>query len=111
MTARDWDARSYDRISNPMARWGTVVLDRLELRGDERVLDAGCGSGRVTEQLLSRLPGGSVVAVDGSPQMVAEARTRVAAYDGRVQFVVADLGQPLTIDPVDAILSTATLHW
>ena len=68
MTTRDWDARSYDRISNPMASWGVAVLDRLELQGDERVLDAGCGSGRVTEQLLQRLPHGSVVALDGSPQ-------------------------------------------
>jgi trans-aconitate 2-methyltransferase len=111
MTTRDWDARSYDRISTPMTRWGTVVLDRLELRGDERVLDAGCGSGRVTEQLLGRLPSGSVIALDGSPQMIDEARRRLAAFDGRVEFVVADLGRPLPIDTVDAILSTATFHW
>ena len=56
---RDWDAATYDRVADPMTRWGAGVLDRLPLRGDERVLDAGCGSGRVTELLAERLPRGS----------------------------------------------------
>jgi trans-aconitate 2-methyltransferase len=111
MTARDWDARTYDRIANPMARWGEAVLDRLELSGSERVLDAGCGSGRVTERLLERLPAGHVVAVDGSPRMIDEARARLGADNPRVRYLVADLTAPLPIDEVDAILSTATFHW
>ncbi len=109
---RDWDAATYDRIADPMTRWGSAVLDRLPLAGDERVLDAGCGSGRVTEQLLDRLPDGAVVALDGSPAMIAEARRRLERFGDRVDYVVADLGAPLPIrDPVDAILSTATFHW
>jgi trans-aconitate 2-methyltransferase len=107
----DWDAATYDRISAPQTRWGSAVLDRLPLRGDERVLDAGCGSGRVTEQLLRRLPHGVVVALDASAAMVEEARHRLGA-DPRVTYVVADLLGPLPVDPpVDAILSTATFHW
>src|SRR5688500_7141013 len=109
---RDWDARTYDRVADPMTRWGAAVLDRLPLRGDERVLDAGCGSGRVTELLVERLPRGTVVALDGSPAMVEAARSRLARFGNRVEFVVADLGQPLPVaEPVDAILSTATFHW
>ncbi|MEA2622329.1 MAG: trans-aconitate 2-methyltransferase [Chloroflexota bacterium] len=109
---RDWDAPTYDRVADPMTRWGGIVLDRLPLRGDERVLDAGCGSGRVTEQLLSRLPHGRVVALDASAAMVAEARRRLAPFGDRVEYLVADLAAPLPIEgPVDAILSTATLHW
>ena len=109
---RDWDARTYDRVADPMTRWGTVVLDRLPLRGDERVLDAGCGSGRVTEQLAERLPRGRVIALDGSPSMVKAARERLARFGERVEYVVADLGAPLPIDgTVDAVLSTATFHW
>ena len=109
---RDWDAATYDRIADPMTRWGATVLDRLVLVGDERVLDAGCGSGRVTELLVERLPTGAVVALDGSPSMIAEARRRLARFGDRVQYVVADLGRPLPLgSPVDAILSTATFHW
>lgn len=109
---RDWDARTYDRVADPMARWGSAVLDRLPLAGDERVLDAGCGSGRVTELLAARLPHGRVVALDGSPAMIEAARERLAPFGDRIEFVVADLGQPLPLtEPVDAILSTATFHW
>ena len=98
MTA-DWDARTYDRIADPMTRWGATVLDRLPLEGDERVLDAGCGSGRVTELLLERLPRGHVVALDGSAAMIDEARRRLApaAVEDRVSFVVADLCEPLPV--------------
>jgi trans-aconitate 2-methyltransferase len=111
-TPRDWDARTYDRVADPMTRWGSTVLDRLPLRGDERVLDAGCGSGRVTEQLAERLPEGQVIALDGSPSMVEAARVRLARFGERIDYVVADLGQPLPIESrVDAILSTATFHW
>ncbi len=109
---RDWDARTYDRVADPMARWGAAVLDRLAPLRDERVLDAGCGSGRVTEQLLARWPRVRVVALDGSPAMISAARERLARFGDRVSYVVADLGAPLPIDgQVDAILSTATFHW
>lgn len=109
---RDWDARTYDRIADPQARWGSIVLDRLPLDGDEAVLDAGCGSGRVTERLAERLPRGRVIALDGSPSMIEAARERLARFGDRVEFVVADLGRPLPIDGrVDAVFSTATFHW
>ena len=109
---RDWDAATYDRVASPQARWGAAVLDRLPLRGDERVIDAGCGSGRVTELLAERLPEGSVVALDGSPAMVEGARARLARFGNRIEYLVADLGQPIPLaEPADAVLSTATFHW
>jgi len=95
-----------------MHRWGVAVLERLPLTGGERVLDAGCGSGRVTEALLERLPRGSVVALDASAAMLEEAQRRLARFGDRVTYVHADLGAPLPIEePVDAVLSTATFHW
>jgi trans-aconitate 2-methyltransferase len=105
---RDWNAESYQRVSAPLEAMGREVLDRLELRGDERVLDAGCGTGRVTAALVERLPRGEVVAVDGSPAMVAEARERLGPG---VEVLVADLLELELQEPVDAILSTATFHW
>ena len=74
--ATEWDARTYDRVADPMARWGFAVLERLPLAGDETVLDAGCGSGRVTERLVEGLPRGHVVALDASRAMLDEARRR-----------------------------------
>jgi trans-aconitate 2-methyltransferase len=105
---RDWNADSYERVSGPLEAMGRDVLDRLELSGEERVLDAGCGTGRVTAALVERLPRGQVIAVDGSSRMVEQARARLGdAIDVRV----ADLLE-LELDPlVDAILSTATFHW
>ncbi len=105
---RDWNAASYERMSAPLEAMGRDVLDRLDLKGDERVLDAGCGTGRVTAALLDRLPRGEVVAVDGSPAMVEQARARL---DGRADVRVADLLELELDRPVDAILSTATFHW
>lgn len=108
---RDWDGASYDRISGPMEAMGLDVLDRLPLTGDEVVLDAGCGSGRITAALLERLPRGRVIAVDGSAAMLQAARSRLG-HDPRLQLVHADLA---TLDlggvACDAILSTATFHW
>ena len=95
-----------------MTRWGTEVLERLPVNGDETVLDAGCGSGRVTEELLERLPNGRVIAADNAPSMLAEARTRLERFGDRVSFVECDLGRPLPVEgPVDAVFSTATFHW
>jgi trans-aconitate 2-methyltransferase len=107
-TPRDWNAASYQRVSAPLEAMGREVLDRLELRGDERVLDAGCGTGRVTAALVERLPRGHVVAVDGSPSMVEQARERLGPG---VEAFVADLVELELDEPVDAILSTATFHW
>jgi trans-aconitate 2-methyltransferase len=105
---REWDAETYDAISDPQFSWGVEVLERLELRGDEAALDAGCGSGRVTEQLLKRLPSGRVLAVDASEAMVAKARERLG---DRASYLIADLAALEVDEPVDLIFSTATFHW
>jgi trans-aconitate 2-methyltransferase len=117
---REWDGASYDRISGPMEALGRAVLARLELTGDEVVLDAGCGSGRITQALIERLPRGRVIAVDASQSMADAARRRLGlsesaqnptAYAGRVDIRVLDLLDLELENPVDAILSTATFHW
>jgi trans-aconitate 2-methyltransferase len=107
--SRDWDAATYDRVSAPQVEWAERVLERLPLRGDETVLDAGCGSGRVTRMLLGRLPRGRVVAVDSAESMVEHAR---AALDpGRATVFRADLTELVLDEPVDAAFSNAVFHW
>jgi trans-aconitate 2-methyltransferase len=105
---REWDAETYDAISDPQFSWGTEVLERLELRGDEDAIDAGCGSGRVAERLLARLPQGSLLAVDASEAMVTKARERLGE---RASYLVADLSELQVSEPVDLVFSTATFHW
>ena len=108
VSPRDWDAATYERVSAPMKAMGRDVLDRLVLRGDETVLDAGCGTGGVTRQLHERLPRGRVIAVDAAPSMVAQARELLPADVDvrRADLLELDLGET-----VDAVFSTATFHW
>jgi len=108
MSPRDWDAATYQRLSAPLEAMGRDVLWRLRLDGDETVLDAGCGTGRVTAVLAERLPRGKVIAVDGSRAMVEEARKRLP---GDVDVREADLLELDLGEQVDAVLSTATFHW
>ncbi len=67
---REWNAEAYHQVSTPQATWGQRVLARLPLTGHERVIDAGCGSGRLTGDLLDRLPHGQVLAIDRSWNML-----------------------------------------
>jgi trans-aconitate 2-methyltransferase len=106
--AREWDAETYDAVSDPQFEWGMEVLERLELRGDEVAVDAGCGSGRVTAELVERLPGGHVIAVDGSEAMVTKAKERLG---DRAGYLVSDLVELRLDEPVDLVFSTATFHW
>ncbi len=105
---REWDADTYDQVSDPQFQWGVEVLGRLELRGDESAIDAGCGSGKVTEKLLERLPDGELLAVDGSEAMIAKARERLGE---RASYLVTDLAELQVPEPVDLVFSTATFHW
>jgi trans-aconitate 2-methyltransferase len=107
--SRDWDAATYHRVSGPQAEMAGAVLGRLDLHGDETVLDAGCGSGRVTLMLLERLPHGHVVAVDQAASMVEHARE--ALPPDRATVLQASLTELALDSPVDAVFSNAVFHW
>jgi trans-aconitate methyltransferase len=104
--SREWDATSYHRLSNPQFSWGLKVLERLKLRGDELILDAACGSGRLTAELCSRLPRGRVVGVDHSRNMLDQARRHL-----RLPLLQADLQHLPFRSVFDGIFSTAAFHW
>jgi trans-aconitate 2-methyltransferase len=104
----DWDATTYDRVADPQEQWGLRVLERLDLDGDETVLDAGCGSGRLTRHLIDRVPRGRVIGVDSSPAMIELARENLG---DRAELRVMDLVD-LDLDrEVDVVFSNATFHW
>lgn len=107
-SVREWDAATYQRISVPHEEWAEAVLARLPLSGDETVLDAGCGTGRVTRMLVERLPDGRVIAVDGSAAMVEKVREVIRPGD---EAFVADLVSLELEQPADAVVSSAVFHW
>ena len=108
----EWDAGVYHRVSDPQVTWGGKVLARLTLAGNETVVDAGCGTGRLTADLLERLPHGRVIAVDQSTNMLAEAAAHlVPRFGDRISFLHANVQDLQLPEPVDAIFSTATFHW
>src|SRR5437763_310581 len=90
--SREWDAATYDRVANPHVKWGSGILEHLDTDGVATVVDAGCGTGRVTELVLDRVPAAHVVAIDGSQKMVDEANRRLAAAiaEQRVTVLEAD---------------------
>jgi trans-aconitate 2-methyltransferase len=107
-----WNAEVYERIGTPMRRWAQAVIDDLHLRGDETVLDAGCGSGSVTFDLLERLPSGRIYAVDSSPEMISKI-TQAIKKRGLTSVIpirasLTDFELP---ERVDVVFSNAVLHW
>jgi trans-aconitate 2-methyltransferase len=105
---KEWDAAGYQRVSVPHEEWAHALMQRLPLHGDETVLDAGCGTGRVTRMLVERLPEGRVLAVDSSAAMVGKVREVLRPQD---ETFVADLTRLELAEPADAAVSSAVFHW
>ncbi len=108
-TPADWDAAAYDELTDlPHDTWAEQVLNRLDLEGDETVLDAGCGTGRMIALLRDRHPGLTLIGADSSPAMLARARANLG--DG-IELIESSL-LDLTLDkPVDIVVSNAVFHW
>ena len=104
----DWDASSYHRVSDPQRAWGMRVLERFAPSHGERILDIGCGTGRLTTEIANRTST-PLVAVDRSWSMLAEA---THSCSGQITFVQADAARlPFCGASFDAVFSTATFHW
>ncbi len=104
----EWKAEEYDAQSVPHEEWQAQILKRLELTGDETLLDAGCGTGRLTKNLVQRVPDGHVIGVDASTAMLERAREHLGKdFDLRHQ----DLTRLEIPEKVDAVYSSAVFHW
>jgi trans-aconitate 2-methyltransferase len=109
---REWDAAAYHVLSNNQFQWGKKVLARAPLRGDESILDAGCGTGRLTAELVLRIPRGEVTALDLSENMLRAAREHLLPrFGGQLRFVCADLQRLPFRAGFDGVFSTAAFHW
>src|SRR6185436_919479 len=107
----DWNAERYHEVSVPQQAWGRRMLERLPLEGHERVLDLGCGTGRITSEIAARVPRGGVVGLDRSPSMLATAQAWLREQAPRVGLVLGDGAALPFVRAFDAVFSGATFHW
>lgn len=107
-----WNAEVYDKIGTPMRGWAQAVIADIGLRGDETILDAGCGSGSVTLDLWERAKDGKIYALDSSPDMIARLRATLAERQIENVFPMqGDLTDFTLAEPVDVVFSNAVFHW
>jgi trans-aconitate 2-methyltransferase len=107
-----WNAADYSRSSPAQARWAQELIAKLRLRGNERVLDIGCGDGKVTAELARSLPGGDITGVDSSPEMIRFACDHFPRSEYRnLSFMQADARALPFSEEFDIVFSNAALHW
>ena len=108
----EWNAHNYHEHSHPQFEIAMDLMEQLAFRGDEVVLDAGCGSGRLCEQLIKRVPEGRVIGIDASENMVHAARAFLAPiYGDRISIRHADLQVFCEPEIANLIFSTSALHF
>lgn len=104
----EFDGRKYEKASAHQKEWGTAVIAGLTLRGDERVLDLGCGDGLLTARIAELVPDGEVVGIDASQGMIEVAREK----EGRnLRFILKDIESLDFVGEFDLVFSNAALHW
>lgn len=107
----EWDAGGYSNISSLQKAMAEEVLAQIELNGSERVLDVGCGEGKITAQIARRVPTGSVLGVDPSHDMIRFAREHFGAGSPNLRFEVADARSLSFQHEFDLAVSFNALHW
>jgi trans-aconitate 2-methyltransferase len=105
----EWDAPGYEKIAGLQAAMAAEALSLLELNGNERVLDLGCGSGKITAEIARRLAEGAVVGVDSSADMIAFASKHFGRSN--LHFETADIRRLTFHEEFDLIVSFNALHW
>jgi len=103
-----FDAKKYRQFSAHQQEWGKSLIADLGLRGNERILDLGCGDGMLTAQLAARVPKGLVLGIDSSRNMIEAARVHEKS---NLKFVLRDINDLDDVESYDVVFSNATLHW
>ena len=107
-----WDARDYQKNSSIQLKWGRELIDKLKLRGNESVLDIGCGDGKITAEIAAIVSDGSVTGIDNSPEMISLACETFPARDyANLRFMQMDACKLSFSGEFDVIFSNAVLHW
>jgi len=105
-----WNPADYEKSSCAQYNWAMALIADLKLDGDERILDIGCGDGRITAHLADLVPNGSVLGIDLSPEMVSFAAGKYAGQTN-LSFQVGDASSLHFIEQFDQVVSFACFHW
>ena len=103
-----FDGAKYESASAHQKEWGAKLIEELRLRGDEQILDLGCGDGALTARLASLVPKGGALGIDASAGMISAARRLETA---NLQFQLMDINDIPFDSEFDVVFSNATLHW
>ena len=107
-----WNAADYAANSGVQQSWARELIGKLKLRGDEHILDVGCGDGKVTAELAHAVPRGAVVGMDASAEMIGFARKTFSATKfSNLKFQVSDARKINSTKKFDIVFSNAALHW
>ncbi len=104
----EFDGRKYEKASAHQKEWGARLIAELDLKGNERVLDLGCGDGTLTTQLAALLPKGEVLGIDASRGMIEAALPKAG---GNLRFRRLDINDLDFENEFDVVFSNAALHW
>ncbi len=107
-----WSAADYASNSVVQQTWARELIAKLKLRGDERILDVGCGDGKITAEIARAIPQGQAVGVDASAQMIEfAAKTFPVSKNRNLEFYVMDARKIQFVRTFDVVFSNAALHW
>jgi trans-aconitate 2-methyltransferase len=107
-----WNPNAYAKSSSAQKKWAGELISKIHIRGDERILDIGSGDGKITAQIASLLPRGSVVGIDNSPEMVDFAREKFPSSSWpNLSFQFNDASNLRYENEFDLVVSFACLHW
>lgn len=107
-----WDAEDYHRSSSQQKKWALELLVKLKLKGNERVLDVGCGDGKITAVISQHVSHGSVLGMDNSESMIAFAQKNFPQSTfPNLSFQVCDAEKLFFNNEFDVIVSFSALHW
>lgn len=107
-----WDPEKYAKSSSSQKDWAKELLSKIPIRGNEKIFDIGCGDGKITAQIASLVPEGSVVGIDNSPDMVKFAQDKHPPSTWpNLSFQYGDATDLRCENEFDLIVSFACLHW
>jgi trans-aconitate methyltransferase len=112
MNTHKWDAKDYQDNSAVQQKWARELITKIRLKGNETVLDIGCGDGKITAEIAKKLPDGSIIGVDNSREMIDSANKNFPQETYKnVLFKLCDAKKLNFNNEFDIIFSNATLHW